>query len=141
MNNISQKSINIHGSCVAIKGQGVLLLGDSGSGKSDLAIRLTDRGATLVSDDRVELTLIDNQIIANPAANIEGLIELYGIGIIKVATIKNIPLKLVVRLVANQGIERMPEVEYYDCLGIKIREIKLNAFDISTPIKIELIIM
>ncbi|MEY3906493.1 MAG: hypothetical protein RIR59_1316, partial [Pseudomonadota bacterium] len=44
----------LHGTCIAIKDQGVLILGASGAGKSDLALRLIDRGAALVGDDYLE---------------------------------------------------------------------------------------
>jgi len=140
MNNILQKSTNIHGSCVAINGQGVLLLGESGVGKSDFALRLLDRGAKLVSDDRVELKVKDNFIIATAPKRIKGLIELRGIGIVKVDTIDEATLKLVIKLVARQDIERMPEATYYNIMGINIRELSLHSFDASTPIKIELFI-
>ena len=49
------KPVKIHASCVALAGKGVLILGDSGAGKSDLALRLMDDGARLVADDRTEL--------------------------------------------------------------------------------------
>ena len=137
MNNILQKSTNIHGSCVAINGQGVLLLGESGAGKSDLALRLLDRGAKLVSDDRVDLRVRKGELIATPPKNIEGFIELSGVGIIRVDNLDEAVLKLAIKLVARQDVERMPEISYYEIMGIKIRELSLHSFDVSTPIKIE----
>ena len=56
---------SIHGTCVAIGGAGALLLGPSGSGKSDLALRLIDQGAELVADDRVELRVAGAQVLAS----------------------------------------------------------------------------
>ncbi|MEC8388619.1 MAG: hypothetical protein VX098_10900, partial [Pseudomonadota bacterium] len=54
----------VHGTCVAIDGAGVLLRGPSGSGKSDLALRLIDGGATLVGDDQLELSRVNDRLVA-----------------------------------------------------------------------------
>ena len=76
------KSINIHASCVAINGKGVLILGESGSGKSDLALRLMDEGARLVADDRTELSIERGGLCARAPKSIAGLIEVRGFGIV-----------------------------------------------------------
>ena len=55
----------VHASCVALDGNGVLLRGPSGSGKSDLALRLIDGGAVLVADDQVALTVEGEKILAS----------------------------------------------------------------------------
>jgi HPr kinase/phosphorylase len=59
------RTVNIHATCLAVKGKGVLLLGGSGAGKSDLALRLIDEGAKLVADDRVELYLARGRLKAD----------------------------------------------------------------------------
>ena len=57
---------NVYASCVSVDGQGVLLIGGSGTGKSDLALRLImDKKAVLVADDRVELELRNSLITAS----------------------------------------------------------------------------
>lgn len=117
-----------------------MLLGESGSGKSDLALRLIDRGAQLVSDDQVRLYRRDNAAFASSPDTIKGLLELRGIGIIKLPYKEDMPLSLVVRLTGRQDIERLPEQEFYDCLGIRIPLIRLYPFDISSPIKIEMML-
>jgi serine kinase of HPr protein (carbohydrate metabolism regulator) len=127
----------IYATCVAIASQGVLLLGKSGAGKSDLALRLIDRGASLVSDDQVCLQKKGNMIIANAPAAIKGLLEIRGIGILKFSRKSNIALQFVVELVERKNVERLPEPEFYQCLGIEIPKIKLYAFDASAAIKIE----
>ena len=77
-------SINIHASCVSIKNKGVLFIGNSGSGKSDIALRLiTDYKANLVADDRVDIKSKGNKIIASSPKTLFGLLEIRGIGIIK----------------------------------------------------------
>ncbi|MGC8522689.1 MAG: HPr kinase/phosphorylase [Acidibrevibacterium sp.] len=91
----------IHGSCVARDGAGVLLLGPSGAGKSDLALRLIDRGFALVADDRVDIAAG----IARAPAELAGLIEIRGLGIAQLAHTPEVPLALVVEL----GVpERLP---------------------------------
>ena len=79
---LRMKTVNIHASCVAIGGKGVLILGDSGAGKSDLALRLIDDGAKLVADDRTELYAARGTLCARAPKSIAGLIEVRGLGII-----------------------------------------------------------
>ena len=67
--------MQIHGSCAARDGAAVLLLGPSGSGKSDLALRLLDRGFLLVADDQV---LIEDGVARAPPP-LAGLLELRGL--------------------------------------------------------------
>jgi serine kinase of HPr protein (carbohydrate metabolism regulator) len=78
----SAKPSTIHATCVAIGGQGVLIMGPSGIGKSDLALRLIDRGATLVSDDYTEIELVEGALTGRPPATIAGKIEVRGVGIV-----------------------------------------------------------
>src|SRR5882757_5718665 len=92
---------NIHASCVALRGRGVLLLGPSGSGKSDLALRLIDEGATLVADDRTILFVKDDALHARAPASIRGMLEIRGLGIVALparAQVKSVKIALVVRL-------------------------------------------
>ena len=105
------KRVNIHASCVAIGGKGVLLLGASGAGKSDLALRLMDGGAKLVADDRCDLFVRRGTLQASAPAPIAGLIELRGIGIVAMPFAKQAVVAMVVRLGQNQ--ERMPKAAFY----------------------------
>ena len=130
----------IHASCVSVNNKAILLLGYSGSGKSDLALRLIDSGAQLVSDDYVEIKLDKNKLIASPPEKLEGLIEARGIGILTLPFIRYIELKLAVNLVAREKIERMPEPQFFDCLEHKLPLLSLHAFDASTPAKIRFFI-
>jgi len=130
----------LHASCVAIDRQGVLLLGEPGMGKSDLALRLIDRGAQLVADDRVELACRDEQIFASVPSAIAGLIEVRGLGIftLKGKDMPEAPVLLVVHLAKQEWIERLPHPEPYDCLGVQIPQLRLCAFEHSAAIKIEM---
>ena len=75
----------LHATAISINGQAVLLIGPPGSGKSDLALRLIDRGALLIADDQVALTEVDGVLHASAPAATAGLIEVRGLGIAAVA--------------------------------------------------------
>jgi len=127
----------VHGTVVAVDGKGVLLRGPSGSGKSDLALRLIDGGAVLVADDRVVLTRDAGQISASAPAAILGRLEVRGLGIVHLAALKQAPLFLVVDLV-EVDIERLPTPEVVDLLGIPLPLIRMSPFEASAPAKIRL---
>jgi hypothetical protein len=109
---MSDPIINIHAGCVAIGGRGILILGKSGAGKSDLALRLVDEGARLVADDRCELYLRAGKLCARPPRSIAGLVELRGIGIIAVPYAKSAVLAMAVRL-SGRPQERLPRPGFY----------------------------
>ena len=88
----------LHASCVELAGTGVVLLGPSGSGKSDLALRLIDGGAQLVADDRVVVERQGDRLMARPPEAIAGLIEVRGLGIMRVDHRASSALGLVVAL-------------------------------------------
>lgn len=94
--------MQVHASCAAHDGSGVLLIGPAGSGKSDLLLRLIDRGFDLVADDRVE---IEGGVARAPAA-LAGLLEVRGLGIIQLPYRACVPLALVVAMGRS---ERLPE--------------------------------
>jgi HPr kinase/phosphorylase len=105
------KTVNIHASCVAIGAKGVLILGDSGAGKSDLALRLVDDGAELVADDRTELYVLRHGLYARAPKSIAGLIEARGLGIIALPWRRTVRLALAVKLTAMAS--RLPNTTYY----------------------------
>lgn len=129
-----------HASCVEFKGKGILILGDSGAGKSDLAIRLLDAGGTLVSDDYVEVINENNQVIAKTAPNIGGMIEVRGIGLMNVDFLSETKLDLVLELVTPNLIDRLPEDFYFEEGNAKIPFFKFDGFCSSAIAKINLII-
>ena len=100
-------SENLHASCVAIDGRALLIAGPSGSGKSDLALRLLDRGFTLVSDDRTIVRKEGGRLIASAPATIKGKLEIRGVGIVDMETVQDVPLALVVELTSD--VQRMPD--------------------------------
>jgi len=133
------KASLVHGSCVALRANGVLLLGDSGNGKSDLALRLIHEGWRLVADDRTMLSLAKGAIAASAPATIQGLLEVRGLGIIALPA-RPARLKLVVQL----GLEgpRLPEAEQWAPPGLKgapgLPFIRLDGRHASDPAKITL---
>lgn len=99
--------VNIHASCVAIGRRGILLLGASGAGKSEIALRLIDRGAVLVADDRTLLSVKNGVLRAAAPASIRGLIEIRGLGIVALPARASIAVTLVVRL--GRAGKRLPD--------------------------------
>ncbi|HEX4157127.1 MAG TPA: hypothetical protein VHY79_01515 [Rhizomicrobium sp.] len=115
--------INIHASCVALaragnafgapRDAGVLILGESGTGKSDLALRLIAMGATLVADDRCDLFVTSGALRAAVPATLAGMIEVRGVGIVRVPHQPDAQILLVVRLEEAEAIPRLPEPAKY----------------------------
>jgi HPr kinase/phosphorylase len=126
----------IHGTAISIGGHGVLIMGESGSGKSDLALRLIDRGAILISDDVVFLETHENAPILTVAPNIAGKIEVRGVGISNVDFIASAPLRLVIEFV--DAPDRLPEDIAHTTIGDYVVPVsKLNPFEHSSAIKVE----
>ena len=121
-----------HGVLVEIYGEGVLINGDSGIGKSETAIELVKRGHRLIADDAVELRRVSyRKILGTAPANIRHFIELRGIGIINVARVfgigsvrSSVEVEMVVQLEPwdrTKNYDRTGlETEYYDILGVKV---------------------
>lgn len=130
-------SITLHATCIAIGGRGVLLTGAPGSGKSDLALRLIDRGATLVGDDGVVLEARNGTLHARSGPNIEGQIEVRGLGIIALAATAEAPLALTIAL--DQPVPRMPDesLPFRVFEGLTLPLIALDPFEASAPVKVE----
>ncbi|URW77138.1 HPr kinase/phosphatase C-terminal domain-containing protein [Sphingomonas donggukensis] len=130
-------SETIHASCVAIDGVAVLIEGRSGAGKSDLALRLMDRGAVLVSDDYTRLVRQGKTLIARAPDNLAGKIEVRGIGIVEMPHIDDVPVGLIVAIV--EAPPRMPGAGRLRRLaGVELREIALPSLEPSAPIKVEI---
>ena len=126
---------SLHATAVGIAGRAVLLVGPSGSGKSDLALRLIDRGATLVADDRVVVTRDGSRVLAAPPDTLAGLIEVRGVGIVAVPHLAGVPVALVVDLAAPPV--RLPERTTREVAGVAVPVVGLSAFDASAPLKVE----
>lgn len=135
-------SETVHATCVAIAGRGVLLHGASGAGKSDLALRLVDRGAAFVSDDytlvRREGAPGSGRLIATAPATIAGMMEVRGLGVVELPGLASAPVALLIVLDAE--VERMPAETPPTRLiaGVPVPVVALAALEPSAPIKVEL---
>jgi HPr kinase/phosphorylase len=128
----------VHATAIAIEGDAVLLRGPPGAGKSDLALRLIEGGARLLTDDQALLQRVDNRIIVRAPAAIVGLIEVRGIGIVQVASLEEAPLALVVDLVPSAQVERFPDNRFEMMLGLSVPLIALAPFEASATAKLRL---
>jgi serine kinase of HPr protein (carbohydrate metabolism regulator) len=127
----------LHASCVDVSGTGVLLLGPSGCGKSDLALRLIDRGARLVADDRLSVERRGGRLIARAPARIAGLLEVRGLGIMRMDHCPSTTLGLVAAL-GGSPAPRLPDRAIYEVLGIALPCLQLDANAPSACAKIRL---
>ena len=137
----------VHGTCVVVGGCGVLIHGPSGSGKSDLALRLIDqpgRGtgaqaltARLVADDQVAITRRDNRLFAAAPPRLAGLLEVRGLGIVRLDHAPEAEVGLAVRLADADSIERLPEKQaQLVLLDIAVPEIAVDAATASAPARV-----
>lgn len=130
-------SENLHASSVARDGRAVLFVGPSGSGKSDLALRMVDRGFTLVSDDRTIVSKDRGKLFASAPLNIRGKLEIRGIGIVELDSIDDVPVALVVELTSD--MERMPDDSRERLiLGVNVPLISVDAMTASAASKVAL---
>jgi serine kinase of HPr protein (carbohydrate metabolism regulator) len=129
-------SETVHASCVSIAGRAVLIGGRSGRGKSDLALRLIDRGAVLVSDDYTIVRRSGGQLLAAAPPTIKGKIEMRGVGILQYPTEEDVPVALFIDL--DQDAARLPQAgEIRSVAGVSIPLIALGSHEGSAPIKVE----
>ena len=128
---------NLHASTVALDGRAVLITGPSGSGKSDLALRLIDRGFALVSDDRTLVRKVGERLIASAPPTIARKLEVRGIGIVEFEAVAEMPVALVVEL--GSEIERLPEqTRERAILGVSVPLITVDAMTASAAAKVAL---
>jgi serine kinase of HPr protein (carbohydrate metabolism regulator) len=129
-------SVPVRGTTIAIGGRGVLLRGRSGCGKSDLALRLIDRGAVLVSDDYTEVRDQSGRLVARAPATIAGRIEMRGVGIVEAPTASEVPLCLVAEL--DAAPQRLPDGPLRaEVGGVELPAVALAALEPSAPLKLE----
>jgi serine kinase of HPr protein (carbohydrate metabolism regulator) len=128
-------SLEVHASCVAIGGRGVLIAGASGRGKSDLALRLIDRGARLVSDDYTVVRKSGDRLVGTAPTAIAGRIEIRGVGLVEMESVAEVTIALHVDL--DAAPDRLPDPRSIAFAGLALPSIALAALEASAPIKLE----
>ncbi len=147
-------SLLVHGTCVSISSsdgevKAALLRGAPGSGKSDLALRFISRfgddgplggDANLIADDQVLVSREGDSLLARSPGTIAGRLEVRGVGIIEVDHCASAPLAVIVDLVDAEEVPRLPPdpLPCEDVLGVCVPQLKLNPFELSSPVKLKL---
>ncbi len=130
-------SETIHASTVASDGRAVLIAGPSGSGKSDLTLRLLDRGFTLVSDDQTIVRRDGDRLLASAPPTIKGKLEIRGIGIVEMDNVDDVPVALFVELTSE--IMRLPDDRRErPVLGVNLPLVSVDALTASAASKVAL---
>jgi HPr kinase/phosphorylase len=135
----------LHATAIATADQAVLIRGRSGSGKSDLALRcltlpaswLIPAAPRLVADDQVLARRSGNGLIVSAPSTLRGLMEVRGVGVLTVDPQSDVFVSLIVDLVENASVDRMPDPwPTDDVLGVSIPVLRLAPFEASAPLKI-----
>lgn len=132
--------ITRHGVLVEVYGEGILLLGESGVGKSETAIELVKRGHRLIADDAVEIRRVSNKSLVGTAPdNIRHFIELRGIGIINASRIFGVgAVKLTEKIDLVINMEPWDVNKAYDRMGLESQTTEilgLNIPSLTIPVK------
>ena len=140
----------VHATCISLEDGAALLLGPSGVGKSDLALRCVMQparldgrmlSARLVADDQVILERRAASLWARPPQAIAGKLEVRGLGIIDVPHTPEARVRLLVRLVDAGEIERLPESSETDVLGLTLPVVRIAPLEASAPVKVLLALL
>jgi HPr kinase/phosphorylase len=129
----------VHATAVAIGGRAVLLRGPSGCGKSDLGLRLIDAGAHLLADDQCELYRRGAVVFVRAPSTIAGLLEVRGVGIVRLDAVAEAAVALIADLVAaDTTVERLPAPRTEQILGLALPLIAVAPFEASAAAKLRL---
>ena len=137
-----RQPVLIHATAVALPVDGdwagVLLRGASGSGKSDLALRLIDQGARLIADDQTELCANHGALTVQAPVRTAGRLEVRGLGLVSVPTVEQASLLLVAELVSAAEVDRLPPPQSVTLAGVSVAMVRLAPFEVSATAKLRL---
>ncbi|WP_139974705.1 MULTISPECIES: HPr kinase/phosphorylase [Brucella/Ochrobactrum group] len=128
-----EEKSGLHATTLQVQGRGVMIMGRSGAGKTELALTLVERAllrgeaASLVADDRTLLHVESGRLIASVPAALAGGVEIRGAGLFKVPFVESALLYLVVRLVDRDEAERYPSGETWGFEGVSLPRLLLPA--------------
>jgi HPr kinase/phosphorylase len=126
----------VHASCAARDGHAVLLLGPPGAGKSDLLLRLLDRGWDLVADDQVRLAAAGPALLAEPPETLAGMVEARGIGLLTGLPFRApSPVAVALRLLPRESVPRLPDPSREAFAGRWLPVLPLCPWDASAVAK------
>lgn len=140
LNELLAPNISVHATLLEVYGVGVLLTGESGIGKSEIALELIRKGHRLIADDRVEITKINNELVGSCPELTQGIMEVRGIGIIDVTRVFginafkekeaiNVHIDLV-KFSSEHDFERLGNSEQFkELLGIQVPYNKIPVSD------------
>lgn len=137
--------VEVHGTAIAVAGYAVLMRGKSGAGKSDLALRclalpvgpFVAQAPVLIADDWVRVTTSPDGLAVSAPHQLQGLIEVRGVGIVQVAFSVEAKLALVADLVEPTRIERLPlALEPVEIAGHPVPRLLIAPFEGSAPLKV-----
>ncbi len=137
-NGMKRDVLTLHGTCIDVKGNGVLICGKPGAGKSSLALQLMDSGAILVADDQTLVGLENYALIAQSPLSLKGLLEVRGVGLCSFPIQEKSQLKLCVEICETEELERLPEPLFIEYHTQKVPLLKLSKYDPLGAIKVEL---
>jgi serine kinase of HPr protein (carbohydrate metabolism regulator) len=127
----------LHAGLVALRldgyWKGALILGSSGAGKSDLALRAIDAGFRLVADDRVVVWACEGRLFGRAPAALDGLIEVRGVGVVRMPALEFCEIALAVHC---GEAERMPDAKPQEICGVAIPGAALQPLEASAPAKL-----
>lgn len=132
--------ITRHGVFVEVYGEGVLIVGNSGVGKSETAIELINRGHRLIADDAVEIRRVSSKsLVGSAPENIRHFMELRGVGVVNARNLFGIgAVKLTEKIDIIINLELWDENKIYDRLGLEeeyMEILGLNIPAITVPVK------
>lgn len=129
----------LHASAVALDGAAIMLRGPSGSGKSTICLALIEHyGAQLIADDRLyaDTDTDTDTVMLRPHDGLAGLIEMRGLGVLRMAHLPTARLALVVELIAADAVPRIAPMATTEIAGCAIALLRLHGHDPYTPLKI-----